>query len=58
MNQLNEKARILRSVIENIDRVLENEQISFKRAEEIIKHRNEYSEELQRLKNNLSGVDY
>ena len=58
MNQLNEAARILRCTIENIDRVLENEQISFKRAEEIIKRRNEYSEELKRLKNNLNGVDY
>ena len=58
MNQLNEAARILRCTIENIDRVLETEQISFKRAEEIIKRRNEYSEELKRLKNNLNGVDY
>lgn len=58
MNQLNEVARILRCNIENIDKILTNEHIDFKKAEELIAKRNEYSEHLKSIIPTLSGVDY
>lgn len=58
MNQQNEIARNLRCVIENIDKILVNEHIDFKKAEELIEKRNKYSEHLKKIIPNLNGVDY
>ena len=58
MNQQNEIARNLRCVIENIDKILDNEHLDFKKAEELIAKRNAYSEHLKSIIPNLQGVDY
>lgn len=58
MNQQNEIARNLRCVIENIDKILVNEHIDFKKAEELIEKRNKYSEHLKNIIPTLQGVDY
>lgn len=58
MNQQNEIVRNIRTVIENIDKILENEHIDFKKAEKLIAKRNAYSEYLKELIPSLSGVDY
>lgn len=57
MNQQNEIARNIRCVIENIDKILENEHLDFKKAEELIQKRNEYSEHLKKIIPTLQGVD-
>ncbi len=58
MNPINEVARIVRCNIENIDRILENEHLDFKKAEKLIAKRNAYSEYLKSIIPNLQGVDY
>ena len=58
MNQQNEIVRNIRTVIENIDKILENEHIDFKKAEKLIAKRNAYSEYLKKIIPNLQGVDY
>ena len=58
MNQQNEIVRNIRTVIENIDKILENEHIDFKKAEKLIAKRNAYSEYLKTIIPNLQGVDY
>lgn len=57
INQQNEIARNIRCVIENIDKILENEHLDFKKAEELIAKRNEYSEHLKKIIPTLQGVD-
>lgn len=58
MNPINETARIVRSNIENIDKILATEHIDYKKGEELRKKRDEYSEYLKTLLPNLQGVDY
>ena len=58
MNQQNEIARNLRCVIENIDKILATEHLDFKKAEELIAKRNEYSDDLKSIIPTLQGVDY
>lgn len=58
MNQQNEIARNLRCVIENIDKILATEHLDFKKAEELIAKRNEYSNHLKSIIPTLQGVDY
>ena len=58
MNQQNEIVRNIRTVIENIDKILENEHIDFKKAEKLIAKRNAYSDYLKTIIPNLQGVDY
>lgn len=57
INQQNEIARNLRCVIENIDKVLENEHIDYKKGEELRKKRDDYSAYLKTLIPQLNGVD-
>lgn len=58
MNPNNEVARNLRCVIENIDKILANEHIDYKKGEELKEKRNAYSEQLKKVIPTLSGVDY
>lgn len=58
MNPINETARIVRSNIENIDKILENEHIDYKKGEELRKKRDKYVEYLKTLIPTLQGVDY
>ena len=58
MNARNEVARIVRSNIENIDKILANEHIDYKKGEELKKKRDEYADYLKTLIPTLSGVDY
>lgn len=58
MNQQNEVARVLRCNIENIDKILATEHLNFKKAEELIAKRNQYSEHLKSIIPQLQGVDY
>lgn len=58
MNPINEVARIVRSNIENIDKILENEHLDYKKGEELRKKRDEYSAYLKSIIQNLQGVDY
>lgn len=58
MNPINEVARIVRSNIENIDKILENEHIDYKKGEELRKKRDKYVEYLKTLIPTLQGVDY
>ena len=58
MNARNEVARIVRSNIENIDNILANEHIDYKKGEELKKKRDEYADYLKTLIPTLSGVDY
>lgn len=57
INQQNEIARNLRCVIENIDKILDNEHIDYKKGEELRKKRDEYSAYLKTLIPQLNGVD-
>lgn len=58
MNPINEVARIVRSNIENIDKILATEHIDYKKGEELRKKRDEYSTYLKTLIPQLQGVDY
>ena len=58
MNPSNEVARIVRSNIENIDKILANEHLDYKKGEELRKKRDEYAEYLKALIPTLQGVDY
>lgn len=57
MNPINEVARTVRSNIENIDKILENEHIDYKKGEELRKKRDKYSAYLKTLIPQLDGVD-
>lgn len=57
INQQNEIARNLRCVIENIDKILNNEHIDYKKGEELRKKRDKYSAYLKTLIPQLNGVD-
>lgn len=57
MNPINEVARTVRSNIENIDKILENEHIDYKKGEELRKKRDEYSAYLKTLIPQLNGAD-
>ena len=57
MNPINEVARTVRSNIENIDKILKNEHIDYKKGEELRKKRDEYSAYLKTLIPQLNGVD-
>ena len=58
MNPSNEIARIVRCNIENIDKILANEHLDYKKGEELRAKRDAYSEYLKTLVPTLSGVDY
>ena len=58
MNPNNEVARNLRCVIEQIDRILANEHIDYKKGQELKEKRNAYVEHLKSVIPTLSGVDY
>ena len=58
MNSQNEIARIVRCNIENIDKILANEHIDYKKGEALREKRQQYSEYLKTLIPNLNGVDY
>ena len=58
MNPSNEVARIVRSNIENIDKILQNEHLDYKKGEQLRKKREEYSAYLKKLIPTLQGVDY
>lgn len=57
MNPINEVARIVRCNIENIDKILDNEHIDYKKGEELRKKRDEYSTYLKTLIPQLNGVE-
>lgn len=57
MNPINEVARIVRSNIENIDKILATEHIDYKKGEELRKKRDEYSTYLKTLIPQLNGVE-
>lgn len=57
MNPINEIARNLRCVIENIDKILATEHIDYKKGEELRKKRDEYSAYLKTLIPQLQGVE-
>lgn len=57
MNPINEVARIVRSNIENIDKILATEHIDYKKGEELRKKRDEYSAYLKTLIPQLNGVE-
>lgn len=58
MNPINETARILRCNIENIDKILAEEHLDYKKGEELRRKRNAYCEILKDIVPTLSGVDY
>ena len=58
MNKSNEVARIVRSNIENIDKILQNEHLDYKKGEELREKRNAYAEYLKAIIPTLQGVDY
>ena len=58
MNNQNEVARSVRTIIERIDYTLENEHLDYKKGEELRKKRDAYSEYLKALVPTLQGVDY
>jgi len=58
MNPNNEVARNLRCVIEQIDRILANEHIDYKKGQELQEKRNAYAEQLKAIIPTLNGVDY
>ena len=58
MNPSNEVARIVRSNIENIDKILQNEHLDYKKGEQLRKKRDKYSAYLKKLIPTLQGVDY
>ena len=57
MNPINEVARIVRSNIENIDKILATEHIDYKKGEELRKKRDEYSAYLKTLILQINGVE-
>ena len=57
MNPINEVARIVRSNIENIDKILATEHLDYKKGEELRKKRDEYSAYLKTLIPQLQGVE-
>ena len=57
MNPINEVVRTVRSNIENIDKILNNEHIDYKKGEELRKKGDEYSAYLKTLIPQLNGVD-
>lgn len=57
MNPINEVVRTVRSNIENIDKILKNEHIDYKKGEELRKKRDEYSAYLKTLIPQLNGAD-
>ena len=57
MNPINEVVRTVRSNIENIDKILNNEHIDYKKGEELRKKRDECSAYLKTLITQLNGVD-
>lgn len=57
MNQQNEIARNVRCIIENIDHILKNEHLDYKKGEELRAKRNAYAEYLKTLVPTLQGVD-
>ena len=57
MNQQNEIARIVRSNIENIDKILKNEHLDYKKGEKLRNKRNQYVEYLKTLIPTLQGVE-
>ena len=57
MNPINEVVRTVRSNIENIDKILNNEHIDYKKGEELRKKRDKYSAYLKTLIPQLNGVD-
>ena len=57
MNPINEVVRTVRSNIENIDKILNNEHIDYKKGEELRKKRDEYSAYLKTLIPQLNGVN-
>lgn len=57
MNPINEVVRTVRSNIENIDKILDNEHIDYKKGEELRKKRDEYSAYLKTLIPQLNGAD-
>ena len=57
MNPINEVVRTVRSNIENIDKILNNEHIDYKKGEELRKKRDEYSAYLKTLIPQLNGAD-
>lgn len=58
MNPINETARILRCNIENIDKILANEHLDYKKGEELKAKRDAYAEHLKSIVPTLQGVDY
>lgn len=58
MNSQNEIARIVRCNIENIDKILANEHLDYKKGEQLREKRNAYAEYLKTLIPTLTGVDY
>ena len=58
MNPINETARIIRSNIDNIDKILANEHIDYKKGKELKEKRDTYAEYLKNLIPSLQGVDY
>lgn len=56
MNPLNETARIVRCNIENIDKILANEHLDYKKGEELRRKRDAYSEILKDIVPSLQGV--
>jgi len=58
MNPINETARILRCNIENIDKILAEEHLDYKKGEQLREKRNAYVEHLKSIIPSLSGVDY
>lgn len=58
MNPSNEVARIVRSNIETIDRILDSEHITYKQGKRLKAKRDEYAEYLKKLVPTLQGVDF
>ena len=58
MNPSNEIARIVRCNIENIDKILANEHLDYKKGEELKQKRDAYADYLKTLVPTLNGVDY
>ena len=58
LNPINETARIIRCNIENIDKILANEHLDYKKGEELRAKRDKYAEYLKSIVPSLQGVDY
>lgn len=57
MNNQNEVARCVRTIIEKIDKILATEHLDYKKGEELRKKRDAYSDYLKALVPTLQGVD-